>query len=102
MAASGTRCGASRRATPASWPRSAGAFTGSADLYGEDGRSAYNSVNFITCHDGFTLCDLVSYDGKHNECNGENNQDGANDNHSWNCGWKAAPATPPFWPSAGR
>jgi glycogen operon protein len=60
--------------------------TGSADLYGEDGRSAYNSVNFITCHDGFTLSDLVSYNGKHNELNGENNQDGSNDNHSWNCG----------------
>jgi glycogen operon protein len=60
--------------------------SGSADLYGEDGRSAYNSVNFITCHDGFTLCDLVSYNGKHNELNGENSQDGANDNNSWNCG----------------
>jgi isoamylase len=60
--------------------------TGSADLYGEDGRSAYNSVNFITCHDGFTICDLVSYNGKHNELNGENNQDGSNDNSSWNCG----------------
>jgi isoamylase len=60
--------------------------TGSADLYGEDGRSAYNSVNFITCHDGFTLHDLVSYNEKHNELNGENNQDGANDNNSWNCG----------------
>jgi len=60
--------------------------TGSADLYGEDGRSACNSVNFITCHDGFTLRDLVSYNGKHNERNGENNQDGANDNNSWNCG----------------
>ena len=60
--------------------------TGSADLYGDDGRSAYNSVNFITCHDGFTLCDLVSYNEKHNQLNGENNQDGANDNNSWNCG----------------
>ncbi len=60
--------------------------TGSADLYGEDGRSAYNSVNFVTCHDGFTLHDLVSDNGKHNEPNGENNQDGANDNNSWNCG----------------
>jgi glycogen operon protein len=60
--------------------------TGSADLYGEDGRSAYNSVNFITCHDGFTLYDMVSYSAKHNERNGENNQDGANDNNSWNCG----------------
>ena len=60
--------------------------TGSADLYGEDGRSAYNSINFITCHDGFTLHDLVSYNHKHNEANGENNQDGSNDNNSWNCG----------------
>jgi glycogen operon protein len=60
--------------------------TGSADLYGTDGRSAYNSVNFVTCHDGFTLYDLVSYNGKHNEANGENSQDGANDNNSWNCG----------------
>jgi glycogen operon protein len=60
--------------------------TGSADLYGDDGRSAYNSVNLITCHDGFTLLDLVSYNGKHNELNGENNWDGANDNNSWNCG----------------
>jgi isoamylase len=60
--------------------------TGSADLYGEDGRSAYNSINFITCHDGFTLHDLVSYNSKHNEQNGENNQDGASDNNSWNCG----------------
>jgi len=60
--------------------------TGSADLYGSDGRSAYNSVNFVTCHDGFTLHDLVSYNGKHNEANGENNQDGSNDNNSWNCG----------------
>src|SRR5262245_41377237 len=60
--------------------------TGSADLYGEDGRSAYNSINFITCHDGFTLHDLVAYNGKHNDRNGEANRDGANDNHSWNCG----------------
>ena len=60
--------------------------TGSADLYGEDGRSAYDSINFITCHDGFTLHDLVSYNWKHNEANGEENRDGSNDNHSWNCG----------------
>jgi isoamylase len=62
--------------------------TGSADLYGESGRSAYNSVNFMTCHDGFTLNDLVSYNSKHNEQNGENNQDGNNDNDSWNCGFE--------------
>ncbi len=69
--------------------------TGSADLYGEDGRSAYNSVNFVTCHDGFTLCDLVSYNGKHNELNGENNQDGSNDNNSWNCGAEGETSDPP-------
>ncbi len=60
--------------------------TGSADLYGDDGRSPYNSINFITCHDGFTLADLVSYDRKHNEKNGEDNRDGSDDNLSWNCG----------------
>lgn len=60
--------------------------TGSSDLYGDDGRSAYNSVNFITCHDGFTLRDLVSYNVKHNEANLEGNRDGADDNNSWNCG----------------
>ena len=60
--------------------------TGSADLYADDGRSAYNSVNFITCHDGFTLNDLVSYNYKHNDANRENNNDGTDDNNSWNCG----------------
>ncbi len=58
--------------------------TGSPDLY--RGRGANASINFITCHDGFTLADLVSYNEKHNEANGENNRDGANDNNSWNCG----------------
>ncbi len=57
---------------------------GSPDLYA--GRGATPSINFVTCHDGFTLADLVSYDAKHNEANGENNNDGANDNNSWNCG----------------
>ncbi len=60
--------------------------TGSSDLYGDDGRSAYNSVNFVTCHDGFTLNDLVSYNYKRNEANLEYNNDGTNDNNSWNCG----------------
>jgi glycogen operon protein len=60
--------------------------SGSSDLYQSDGRMPYASINFITCHDGFTLHDLVSYNEKHNEANGENNQDGANDNNSWNCG----------------
>jgi glycogen operon protein len=60
--------------------------TGSSDLYHRDGRHPSASINFITAHDGFTLHDLVSYNEKHNEANGENNQDGANDNHSWNHG----------------
>jgi glycogen operon protein len=59
---------------------------GSSDLYADDGRSAYNSVNFVTAHDGFTLRDLVSYDEKHNEANGEDNRDGSDDNRSWNHG----------------
>ncbi len=59
---------------------------GSADLYEWSSRRPYASVNFITCHDGFTLNDLVSYNHKHNEANGENNRDGSDDNMSWNCG----------------
>ncbi len=59
---------------------------GSSDLYQHDGRRPYASINFVTAHDGFTLEDLVSYNEKHNEANGENNQDGANDNYSWNMG----------------
>jgi glycogen operon protein len=59
---------------------------GSADLYADDGRLPVNSINFVTCHDGFTLNDLVSYNDKHNESNGEENRDGSNDNLSWNCG----------------
>jgi glycogen operon protein len=60
--------------------------TGSADLFEDDGRKPYASINFITAHDGFTLNDTVSYNEKHNEANGENSQDGHNDNRSWNCG----------------
>lgn len=60
--------------------------SGSSDLYQHSGRAPYASVNFITCHDGFTLQDLVSYNDKHNDANGEENRDGANDNNSWNCG----------------
>jgi glycogen operon protein len=61
-------------------------FCGSSDLYQWNGRRPHASVNFITCHDGFTLEDLVSYDQKHNEANAEDNRDGASDNASWNCG----------------
>jgi glycogen operon protein len=60
--------------------------TGSGDLYERTGRRPYASINFVTCHDGFTLRDLVSYEKKHNEANGEDNRDGNNDNRSWNCG----------------
>ncbi|MCR1782395.1 glycogen debranching protein GlgX [Nocardioides carbamazepini] len=59
---------------------------GSSDLYADDGRSAYNSVNFVTAHDGFTVRDLVSYDHKHNDDNGEDNRDGTDNNRSWNHG----------------
>jgi len=61
-------------------------FTGSSDLYKNDYRSPTASINFITAHDGFTLHDLVSYNEKHNEANGENNHDGESNNRSWNCG----------------
>ena len=60
--------------------------TGSSDLYAHNGRKPYASVNFATCHDGFTLMDLVSYNDKHNDANGEENLDGSDDNRSWNCG----------------
>jgi glycogen operon protein len=64
----------------------AGRFTGSRDLFREAGRAPWASTNFITAHDGFTLRDLVSYNGKHNEANLEDNHDGRDDNRSWNCG----------------
>jgi isoamylase len=69
-------------------------FSGSADLYGTVGRRPTSSVNLITVHDGFTLRDLVSYDDKHNEANGEDNRDGTSDNNSWNCGAEG-PTTDP-------
>ena len=59
---------------------------GSPEIYGHKEREPEQSINFVTCHDGFTLNDLVSYNEKHNEANGEENRDGANDNRSWNCG----------------
>jgi glycogen operon protein len=60
--------------------------TGSSDLYQNDGRHPFASINFVTAHDGFTLRDLVSYNDKHNEANLEDNRDGTDDNRSWNCG----------------
>jgi glycogen operon protein len=61
---------------------------GSPDIYKESGRASYHSINFVTCHDGFTLADLVSYNHKHNEANGEEQKDGSDENFSWNCGWE--------------
>ena len=68
--------------------------TGSSDLYDGDGRCPYHSVNFVTCHDGFTLRDLVSYEHKHNEANLENNRDGAPENHSFHCGVEGETSDP--------
>ena len=74
------------RGEPGALRRVADRVVGSPELYGHEEREAEQSVNFVTCHDGFTLNDLVSYNEKHNEANGEGNRDGANDNRSWNCG----------------
>ncbi len=68
--------------------------TGSSDLYQSSGRLPINSVNFVTCHDGFTLYDLVSYNEKHNQANGEDNRDGDSQNHSMNCGAEGASDDP--------
>ncbi|GAA1975180.1 glycogen debranching protein GlgX [Kitasatospora viridis] len=68
--------------------------SGSSDLYQLGGRRPYASVNYVTAHDGFTLRDLVSYNGKHNEANGEQNRDGTDDNRSWNCGAEGESADP--------
>ena len=74
------------RGQPATLPEFASRLTGSSDLYESSGRRPVASINFVTCHDGFTGADLVSYNNKHNEANGEDNRDGTNDNRSWNCG----------------
>jgi glycogen operon protein len=74
------------RGEPATLGEFASRVTGSSDLYQNDGRRPYASINFVTAHDGFTLNDLVSYNEKHNEANGEENQDGESHNRSWNCG----------------
>ncbi len=74
------------RGEPATLAEFATRITGSADLYKDDGRRPYASVNFVTAHDGFTLRDLVSYNEKHNDANGEENRDGESHNRSWNCG----------------
>jgi isoamylase len=74
------------RGEPHTVPELASRLTGSSDLYGSEKRSPVASVNFVTAHDGFTLADLVSYNEKHNDANGEDNNDGESHNRSWNCG----------------
>ncbi|MDT4993419.1 MAG: isoamylase [Actinoplanes sp.] len=74
------------RGEPATLAEFASRITGSADLYQDDGRKPFHSINFVTAHDGFTMNDLVSYNDKHNEANGEENRDGESHNRSWNCG----------------
>ncbi|HEX5757956.1 MAG TPA: glycogen debranching protein GlgX [Thermoanaerobaculia bacterium] len=82
------------RGQPATLDELAFRLTGSSDLYSEDGRRPTASVNFVTAHDGFTLADLVAYDEKHNEANGEGNRDGESHNRSWNCGVEGPTADP--------
>jgi isoamylase len=74
------------RTQPSTLAEFASRICGSADLYQDDGRRPFASINFVTCHDGFTLNDLVSYNDKHNEANGEDNRDGDSHNRSWNHG----------------
>jgi glycogen operon protein len=74
------------RGQSATLPEFASRLLGSSDLYASDGRHPVASVNFVTAHDGFTMADLVAYNDKHNEANGEDNRDGTDDNRSWNCG----------------
>jgi glycogen operon protein len=74
------------RGEPATLAEFASRISGSADLYQDDGRRPFHSINFVTCHDGFTLNDLVSYNDKHNDANGEDNRDGESHNRSWNSG----------------
>jgi glycogen operon protein len=74
------------RSEDGSAPRFADRLIGSPEIYGHEEREPEQAVNFVTCHDGFSLNDLVSYNQKHNEANRENNRDGADDNRSWNCG----------------
>jgi isoamylase len=90
------------RGAPQSLGEFAERFTGSSDLYEGTGRRPSASVNFITAHDGFTLRDLVSYDHKHNEANGEDNRDGSDDNRSWNCGVEGPTDDPEVLALRGR
>lgn len=86
------------RGEPETLPDFASRLTGSSDLYASSGRRPVASINFVTAHDGFTLTDLVSYNTKHNEENGEGNHDGDDDNRSWNCGAEGATDDPAVLP----
>jgi glycogen operon protein len=90
------------RGDDATVSRLASRLLASPDLYGHEEREPEQSVNFVTCHDGFTLNDLVSYDRKHNEANGEDNRDGADDNRSWNCGTEGPTEDPQIERLRGR
>jgi isoamylase len=82
------------RGQPYTLAEFASRLTGSSDLYETSGRRPVVSINFVTCHDGFTLTDLVSYNRKHNDANGEDGADGTNDNRSWNCGAEGPTSDP--------
>jgi glycogen operon protein len=90
------------RGRPASVPEFASRLSGSSDLYETSARRPVASINFVTCHDGFTLTDLVSYNDKHNEANGDGNADGSNDNRSWNCGTEGPTDDPAITSLRGR
>jgi isoamylase len=90
------------RGDDATVSRLASRLLASPDLYGHEEREPEQSVNFVTCHDGFTLNDLVSYDRKHNEANGEENRDGTDDNRSWNCGAEGPTEDPQIERLRGR
>jgi hypothetical protein len=85
------------RGRPATLREFASRLTGSSDLYQQDSRRPVASVNFVTCHDGFSLTDLVAYNEKHNKANGEDSRDGSEDNRSWNCGAEGPPRTRTSW-----
>ncbi len=82
------------RGTDSTLGEFANRFTGSSDLYADDGRRPHASINFVTAHDGFTMRDLVSYNEKHNQANGEENRDGESHNRSWNCGEEGETSNP--------
>ena len=90
------------RGEPATLGEFASRLTGSSDLYEATGRRPSASINFVTCHDGFTLADLVSYNEKHNEANGEDNRDGESHNRSWNCGVEGPTDDPEILTLRGR